>query len=106
MTHEEIKTALIEAGYPDNRSLSATVDRLLVLQGEAADMLNAWIKFNVSPTFNYSEQINSQMLYEYLQFKEPAVILAFDMLSRVPGAEEFYLKLLTKNMNFNSQYYK
>lgn len=104
MTREEIKNALLECGYPQTNGLERTLDRLLSLNGEPFDMLRGWVKFKILPNFDFSSQVNSQLLYDELCFKAPAIILAYDMLIKDPESEKLYIRLLTKNMIFNPQY--
>ena len=104
LSKEEIKHHILLEGYSSFSGTDKTVERLFALKGEPKEMLEAWIKFNISPSFKIDDELNSDMLYQRLDFKKPAVILAYDMLLRFPDSKKFYLNLLTKNMIYKPQY--
>lgn len=91
---QKLKTRLIEEGYVEAFALDRTVDYLLALDGSARKMLEEWLFNNESPNFDAIEGIDSVMLREQLNMKEPAVILSYGMLLKDAKMNSGYLKNL------------
>ena len=69
---QELKNRLIQEGYVEAFGLDQTIDRLLNLDGKAAEMLKAWMDEGIIPEFDEIEGIDSKVLREQLKMKEPA----------------------------------
>lgn len=100
----ELKNRLIQEGYVESFGLDQTIDRLLNLDGKAAEMLKVWMDEGIIPVFDEIEGIDSKVLREKLKMKEPAIILSYGMLQKNPKANSIHLKNLLKrrtvfNMN-------
>lgn len=103
MDKVSLKSILLENGYPVNSELDDTVHRLLNLDGESKDMLIAWLKYHIQPKFEYINGITSTQLQERVGMKAPALILAFDMLTRFPESADIFSKLINKNVIYKPQ---
>lgn len=93
---QELKNRLIQEGYVEAFGLDQTIDRLLNLDGKAAEMLKAWMNDGIIPEFDEIEGIGSKVLREKLKMKEPAIILSYGMLLKDPKANSIHLKNLLK----------
>lgn len=93
---QELKNRLIQEGYVEAFGLDQTIDRLLNLDGKAAEMLKAWMNNGIIPEFDEIEGISSKVLRENLKMKEPAIILSYGMLLKDPKTNSIHLKNLLK----------
>lgn len=93
---QELKNRLIQEGYVEDFGLDQTIDRLLNLDGKAAEMLKAWMNNGIIPEFDEIEGISSKVLRENLKMKEPAIILSYGMLLKDPKTNSIHLKNLLK----------
>lgn len=103
MDTNKIREALIKEAYPKTPEFEKTVDRLSHLEGEAKDMLLAWINYGIEPIFSNFEGINSDDLREKVGMKTAAIILAFDMLTKHPETTSFYERLIHKHLQYKPQ---
>ena len=103
MDTNKIRNALYMDGYPHTPELEKTIKRLSLLEGEAKDMLLAWVNYGIEPKFGNVEGINSNDLSQKVEMKSAAIILAFDMLVKYPETSSFYKRLLTKRMQYQPQ---
>ncbi|MBO5181306.1 MAG: hypothetical protein J6B92_05385 [Paraprevotella sp.] len=94
---QELKNHLIQEGYVEAFGLEQTIDRLLNLEGEAAELLKAWMDEGIIPEFDEIEGIDSKILREQLKMKEPAIILSYGMLLNAPKASSIHLKKMLKH---------
>ena len=85
---QELKNRLIQEGYVEAFGLDQTINRLLNLDGKAAEMLKAWMDEGIIPEFDEIEGIDSKVLREQLKMKEPAIILSYGMLQKDPKINE------------------
>lgn len=93
---QELKSRLIQEGYVEAFGLDQTIERLVNLDGKAAEMLKAWMDERIIPEFDEIEGIDSKVLREQLKMKEPAIILSYGMLQKDPKANSIHLKNLLK----------
>lgn len=100
MDTDKIRNALYMDGYPHTPELEKTIIRLSLLEGEAKDMLLAWVNYGIEPKFENVEGINSNDLSQKVEMKSVAIILAFDMLVKYPEMSSFYKRLLTKRIQY------
>ncbi len=98
ITKEVLKTRLLEEGYKEEYGLDETMDRLLNLNGDARLKLYEWLYEGKIPTFKAIEGVDSSILRENLQMKEPAIILSYAMLLHNPEINSIYLKNLLKKV--------
>lgn len=103
MDTDKIRDALYKDGYPHTPELEKTIDRLSLLEGEAKDMLLAWLNYGIEPKFENVGGINSNDLSQKVEMKSAAIILAFDMLIKYPETSSFYNELLTKRIQYQPQ---
>lgn len=93
---QELKNRLIQEGYVETFGLDQTINRLINLDGKAAEMLKAWMDEGIIPEFDEIKGIDSKVLREQLKMKEPAIILSYGMLLINPDANSIHLKNLLK----------
>ncbi|MBR5656206.1 MAG: hypothetical protein IKW98_05930 [Prevotella sp.] len=99
---QELKNRLVQEGYVENYGLDQTINRLLNLDGKAAEMLKAWMDKGIIPEFDEIEGIDSKVLREQLKMKEPAIILSYGMLLIDSKVNSLRLKnLLKQRIIFN-----
>jgi hypothetical protein len=94
---QELKNRLIQEGYVEAFGLDQTINRLLNLDGKAAEMLKAWMDEGIIPEFDEIEGIDSKVLREQLKMKEPAIILSYGMLQKDPKINSIHLKNILRN---------
>lgn len=97
MNKEIIKQRLLEDGYPDTQALEATIDRLYSLKGKPHELLESWLHEGKAPAFEAIEGVDSNFLKEKLSMKDPAIIIAFEMLLDDPKENSEYFKHLSEN---------
>ena len=90
----ELKKRLIQDGYIEANGLDRTIDNLLHLPDKAAAMLEKWMKDGEKVEFDAIMGIDSSILREKLQMKEPAIILSYGMLLKDPKVNSVHLKNL------------
>lgn len=101
INRDNLKNRLIQEGYKEANGIEQTINRLLALEGDAARMLNEWLNDGKRPEFAPIEGIDSTLLRNQLEMKEPAIILSYGMLLVNPTINSVYLKrLLNKHINY------
>lgn len=96
-----ISLRLRESGYPDTPGFNEIVNRLAVLSGETKTMLDNWLRYNQQVSFSEIEGIDDKYLRDYLNMKEPAIIISYAMLKADPIANaKFFKNLATKRNLF------
>lgn len=93
-----VKSCLIKTGYADNSVTEATAHRLLSLNGDAAKMLENWLKTGEQPSFKPINDVDSNFLVDKLKMKVPALIIAYAMLIDSPKENADYFKTLANNI--------
>ena len=88
---QELKSRLLEDGYVEENGLNATISHLLNLSEEPTRMLYDWIKTKKTPEFSEIYGISSDLLRQSVGMKEPAIIIAFDMLLTNPKRNSILL---------------
>lgn len=88
---QQLRARLVQEGY-SGALLEKTTDDLLKLDGKAAEMLHSWLDNGIKPEFDDIEGLNSRLLREHYQMKEPAIILSYGMLMNNPVQNSRRLK--------------
>ena len=88
---QQLRARLVQEGY-SGALLEKTTDDLLKLDGKAAEMLHSWLDNGIKPEFDDIEGLNSKLLRENYQMKEPAIILSYGMLMNNPVQNSKHLK--------------
>ncbi|MDE7414560.1 MAG: hypothetical protein K2N05_12345 [Muribaculaceae bacterium] len=89
-----VRMSLAELGYPDTAQTDATVGRLCSLREESHKLLMEWLRNEVPVTFSPIQGIDSTFLREILGMKEPAIIIAHQMLLDEPVENAKYFRQL------------
>lgn len=84
INEQELKSRLLEDGYVEENGLNATISHLLNLGEEPTRMLYDWITTEKKPEFSEIHGISSEILRHNVGLKEPAIIIAYDMLLTNP----------------------
>lgn len=96
---QELKSRLLEDGYVEENGLNATISHLLNLSEEPTRMLYDWMTTGKRPEFSEIHGISSEMLRQNAGMKEPAIIIAYDMLLTNPRRNSKLLQnMLTKKI--------
>lgn len=88
---QQLRARLVQEGY-SGALLDQTTDDLLKLDGKSAEMLHSWLGKGIKPEFNDIEGLNSRLLREQYQMKEPAIILSYGLLMNNPVQNSKHLK--------------
>lgn len=91
INRQQLRTRLVQEGY-SGALLEQTTDDLIKLDGKAAEMLRSWLNDGIKPEFNDIEGLDSRLLREHYQMKEPAIILSYGMLMNNPVQNSKHLK--------------
>lgn len=91
INRQQLRSRLVQEGYT-GALLDQTTDDLLKLDGKAAEMLRSWLDRGIKPEFDDIEGLNSKLLRENYQMKEPAIILSYGMLMNNPVQNSKHLK--------------
>lgn len=89
-----IRMRLAECGYPKTSQTDATVGRLCTLCKESRVLLIDWLRTNLPVSFSSIQGIDSTFLREQLGMKEPAIIIAHQMLLDDPVENAAYFRHL------------
>lgn len=90
---------LVEEGYSLSEATNQTVARLSSLKGRSLELLKDWLSNNIPVEFNSINGIDGTYLRNNLEMKEPAIIIAYEMLIRDPEENSKYFKELVKGRN-------
>ncbi len=77
---EYIKKRLLADGYVEENGIEQTVENLMNLKGDSAQMLKTWLDTGRVPDFEPVEGIDKSFLRTKLKMKDTAIILAYAML--------------------------
>lgn len=91
INRQQLRARLVQEGY-SGALLDQTTDDLLKLDGKSAEMLHSWLGKGIKPEFNNIEGLNSRLLREQYQMKEPAIILSYGLLMNNPVQNSKHLK--------------
>lgn len=80
INRDELKKRLLNEGYIESNGIEMTLDNLLNLTGDAADMLEEWMKTGKVRRFEPIEGFDRVFLRNEMKMKDPAIILAYGML--------------------------
>ena len=89
-----VRMRLAEIGYPDSVQTDDTVGRLCSLREESHKLLMDWLRTEVQVTFSPIQGIDSTFLRDNLGMKEPAIIIAHQMLLDDPNENAKYFRHL------------
>lgn len=89
-----VRMRLAEIGYPDTIQTDATVGRLCSLRVGSRELLLGWLRTESPVTFSPIQGIDSVFLRENLEMKEPAIIIAHQMLLDDPIENAKYFRHL------------
>jgi hypothetical protein len=96
---QDLKNCLLKEGYIEENGLNSTISHLLNLMEEPTRMLYDWMKTGKRPEFSEIHGISSEMLRQNAGMKEPAIIIAYDMLLTNPRRNSKLLQnMLTKKI--------
>lgn len=93
-----IKKRLLEDGYKDNETTENTARRLFSLTGKSSEMLQDWVKNDITPSFEAINGVGSDWLIKKLKMKAPALAIAYAMLIENPDENVEYFKHLADNI--------
>lgn len=91
INRQRLRARLVQEGY-SGALLEQATDDLIKLDGKAAEMLRSWLNDGIKPEFNDIEGLNSRLLREHYQMKEPAIILSYGMLMNNPVQNSKHLR--------------
>lgn len=94
-----IRMRLVEEGYIISDATNQTIARLSSLKGKSLDLLNDWLSNNNPVKFEPIHGITDSYLRDNLGMKEPAIIIAHEMLLLDPIENSKYFKELVKGRN-------
>lgn len=94
-----IRMRLVEEGYSLSEATNQTIARLSSLKGKSLELLKDWLSNNLPVEFDSINGINGTYLRNNLGLKEPAIIIAYEMLIREPEENSKYFKELVKGRN-------
>lgn len=94
-----IRMRLVEEGYSLSEATNQTIARLSSLKGKSLELLKDWLSNNLPVEFDPINGIDSTYLRNNLGMKEPAIIIAYEMLLREPEENSNYFKELAKGRN-------
>lgn len=97
---QQLRKCLIKEGYT-GELLNQTIENLLKLDGNAAEMLRSWLEYGTAPEFNNIEGVDSAYLREHLKMKNPAIILSYGLLMNNPLHSSKLLKSMSNNQYNN-----
>lgn len=89
-----VRMRLAEIGYPDSVQTDDTVGRLCSLEEESRGLLMDWLRTESPVAFSPIQGIDSTFLRDYLGMKEPAIIIAHQMLLDDPNENAKYFRHL------------
>lgn len=89
-----VRMRLSECGYPQSNQTEATIGRLCSLCKESRVLLMDWLRSDSPVTFSSIQDIDSTFLRVQLGMKEPAIIIAHQMLLDEPIENARYFRLL------------
>lgn len=94
-----IRMRLVEEGYTISETTNQTIARLSSLKGKSLELLKDWLSNNLPVEFDSINGIDATYLRNNLEMKEPAIIIAYEMLIREPEENSKYFKELVKGRN-------
>lgn len=80
INRNELKERLLNEGYVESNGIEMTLDNLLNLTGDAADMLKEWMETGKVRKFEPIEGFDRNFFRSEMKMKDPAIILAYGML--------------------------
>lgn len=89
-----IRMRLADCGYPQSAQTDATIGRLCSLPKDSQLLLMKWLKNDEPVVFSSIQGIDSSFLREQLNMKEPAIIIAHQMLKADPIGNASYFRRL------------
>lgn len=96
----KLKELLLNEGYIESNGIEMTLDNLMNLKGDAADMLREWMGTGKVRKFDPIEGIDRKFLRGEMKMKDPAIILAYGMLtSGHPKYNALLLRRIHAGMN-------
>lgn len=81
INRDKLKELLLEEGYIESNGIEMTLDNLMNLTGDAAEMLKEWMETRKVRKFEPIEGIDRNFLRNEMKMKDPAIILAYGMLT-------------------------
>lgn len=94
-----IRMRLVEEGYKLSEAINQTISRLSNLKGKSLELLKDWLSNDAPVNFDPINDIDGEYLRNNLGMKEPAIIIAYEMLVREPEKNSKYFKELVKGRN-------
>ena len=89
-----VRMRLAEIGYPDTEQTETTVGRLCSLREESRELLLNWLRTKSPVAFSPIQGVDSVFLRDNLGMKEPAIIIAHQMLLDDPNENAKYFRHL------------
>lgn len=80
INRDELKKRLLNEGYTESNGIEITLDNLLNLTGDAATMLEEWMKTGKIRKFEPIEGFDKAFFRGEMKMKDLAIILAYGML--------------------------
>ena len=87
-----LKDMLLNEGYIESNGIEMTLDNLMNLTGEAAEMLQEYMETGKVRKFEPIEGFHRNFLRNEMKMKNPAIILAYGMLLDNPKYNALLLR--------------
>ena len=87
-----LKDMLLNEGYIESNGIEMTLDNLMNLTGEAAEMLQEYMETGKVRKFEPIEGFDRNFLRNEMKMKNPAIILAYGMLLDNPKYNALLLR--------------
>lgn len=89
-----LRLRLADCGYAPSAQTEATIGRLCSLHADSQRLLMEWLRNENPVAFDPIQGIDSSFLREQLNMKEPAIIIAHQMLMDDPIGNATYFRQL------------